>query len=63
MNTARKMSYESNNIRPEKTKLYLAADKCRSEEMLLVDGKLMSKHELNEKMAYFYEHGGPVLDI
>lgn len=63
MNTARKMSDENSHTRPEKTKLYLVADKYKSEEMVMVDGKLMSKHELNEKMAYFYEHGGPVMDI
>ncbi|MGE5458950.1 MAG: hypothetical protein ACM3NJ_00710 [Methanobacterium sp.] len=63
MNTARKMSYENSCTRPEKTKLKLVFDKYKGEEMVMVDGKLMSKSELNEKLAYFYEHGGPVMDI
>lgn len=63
MNTARKMSYHDSHIRPDKTKLNLVADRTSDEEMVLVDGKLISKYELNEKLAYFYEHGGPVMDI
>jgi len=63
MNTARKMSYENNDTRPEKSRLYLVVNKNRSEEMVLVDGKMMSKYELNQKLAYFYENGGPVMDF
>ncbi len=28
-----------------------------------VDGRWISKEYLNEKLAYFYENGGPVMDI
>lgn len=63
MNTARKMGYNDNHKRPAKTRLYVVSNNARNEDKIVVDGKLMSKYELNEKLAYFYEHGGPVMDI
>jgi len=63
MNTVRKMSFESNHNRPKKTKLYVVSTETSNEERILVAGKLMSKYELNEKLAYFYEHVGTVMDI
>lgn len=63
MNTAKNMSYEDSHRRPAKTRLYVVSDNAGNEDKILVDGKLMSKYELNEKLAFFYENGGPVMDI
>ena len=65
MNAVRKMY---NNTYAAKTntnrnELHLVKDECRKEDCVTVNGKTMTKHELNEKLAYFYEHGGPVMDI
>lgn len=61
MNTVKKVSYEERS--PERPNIYLVSDNRRKEDTVSVNGKLMSKHELNEKLAYFYEHGGPIMDI
>lgn len=63
MNTARKMNYEDKHKRPAKARLYVIKDNSSNEDKILVNGKLISKYELNEKLAYFYEHGGPAMDI
>jgi len=64
MNAIREMY---NNTYAAKTtkrnEFYLVKDECRTEDCVTVNGKTMTKHELNEKLAYFYEHGGPVMDI
>ena len=47
----------------KKPDLTLVKSKEADKEILLVDGRWVSKDYLNEKMAYFYENGGPVMDI
>lgn len=56
--------------RPEKventekrTRFTLVSSEDKEDKVVLVDGRVMSKHDLNEKLAYFYENGGPVMDI
>jgi hypothetical protein len=65
MNAIREMIVKSN--RPQeivkKPDLTLVKSKEADKEILLVDGRWVSKDYLNEKMAYFYENGGPVMDI
>lgn len=55
---------------PEKTvntekrsRFTVLSSENKEDKVVLVDGRVMSKHELNEKLAYFYENGGPVMDI
>ena len=65
MNAIRDM-YNTKYATAAKTKrpdLHLVKDECRSEECVTVNGKTMTKHELNEKLAYFYENGGPVMEF
>ncbi len=32
-------------------------------EYKTIDGRTVSTEYLNEKLTYFYNHGGPVMDI
>jgi hypothetical protein len=50
-------------IKAKKSNLRLVKDEYREEECVTVNGKTMTKYELNEKLAYFYENGGPVMEI
>jgi hypothetical protein len=63
MNAIREMYNKEYAAKTKRTDLHLVIDECRSEECLTVNGKTMNKHELNEKLAYFYENGGPVMEF
>ncbi|HRX22456.1 MAG TPA: hypothetical protein P5273_12170 [Syntrophomonadaceae bacterium] len=62
MNAIREMYEKEYAPRVKRANLHLVNDNRRSEEYVTVDGKTMTKHELNEKLAYFYANGGPVMD-
>lgn len=47
----------------KRTRFTVVSSEDKEDKVVLVDGRVMSKHELNEKMTYFYEHGGPVMDF
>jgi hypothetical protein len=65
MNAIRDMYYTeyAAKIKAKRSNLHLVKDEYRKEECVTVNGKTMTKYELNEKLAYFYENGGPVMDI
>ena len=64
MNAVRKISYRDSLCKTEeKTNIYLVSNNSRKENSVLVAGKIMSKDDLNEKLAYFYEHGGPIMEL
>jgi len=46
-----------------RNELHLVKDECCKEDCITVNGKPMTKHELNEKMAYFYNNGGTIMDM
>ena len=64
MNAVRKISYRDSLCKTEaKPNIYLVSNNSRKENSVLVAGKIMSKDDLNEKLAYFYEHGGPIMEL
>ncbi|HRX22455.1 MAG TPA: hypothetical protein P5273_12165 [Syntrophomonadaceae bacterium] len=63
MNAIKKMYEREYAPNVKRTPLHLVNDYRRNEEYVTVDGKTMTKHELNEKLAYFYANGGPVMNI
>jgi len=64
MNAVRDM-YSKYNVETKSTKpdLTLVKNEATNKDYKLVDGRWVSKEYLNEKLAYFYENGGPVVDI
>jgi hypothetical protein len=50
-------------VKSKRNNLHLVKDECRTEDCVNVNGKTMTRHELNEKLAYFYEHGGPIMEM
>ena len=64
MNAVRIISYRDSLCKiKEKTNIYLVSNNSRKENSVLVAGKIMSNDDLNEKLAYFYEHGGPIMEL
>ena len=63
MNAIREMYNITYAANSKRNSLYLVKDEGRKGDYVTVNGKTMSKHELNEKLAYFYNNGGPVMDI
>lgn len=65
MNAIRKMINQErvNKIATSKTNLTLVKTEKKDKNIEMVDGKFMTKDELNEKLAYFYEHGGPIMEL
>jgi hypothetical protein len=51
------------SAKAKRSDLHLVKDECRGEECVTVNGKTMTKYELNEKLAYYYENGGPVMEL
>lgn len=47
----------------KRTQFKLVNSEDKEDKVVLVDGRVISKYEFNEKLAYFYENGGPVMDI
>jgi hypothetical protein len=65
MNAVREM-YKKNKateVNAKKPDLSLVKSDETKKDYQLIDGRWISKDELNEKLAYFYENGGPVMDI
>jgi len=50
-------------VNAKKPDLTLVKNDEPNKDYKLIDGRWISKDELNEKLAYFYENGGPVMDI
>lgn len=50
-------------VNAKKPDLSLVKSDETKKDYKLIDGRWISKDELNEKLAYFYENGGPVMDI
>lgn len=50
-------------VNTKKPDLSLVKSDETKKDYKLIDGRWISKDELNEKLAYFYENGGPVMDI
>lgn len=63
MNAVRDM-YNKTNVEPKTKKpdLTMVKDKA-NQDYKLADGRWVSKDYLNEKLAYFYENGGPIMDV
>jgi len=59
MNAIKKMmiSEEVNKNSASKTNLTLVSKEDKKE------AEKMSKEYLNEKLSYFYSHGGPIMDL
>jgi len=64
MNAVRDM-YNKPNAETKSTKpnLTLVKNDGPDKDYKLVDGRWVSKDYINEKLAYFYENGGPIMDI
>ncbi|HPT70004.1 MAG TPA: hypothetical protein PKW50_07630 [Syntrophomonas sp.] len=64
MNAVRDMysKYNAPKVTVKKPDLTLVSNEDADKEYV-IDGKRISKEYLNEKLAYFYENGGPVMDI
>jgi len=61
MNAIRKMMIsETANKADKKTNLTLVSNENREDKK---EAAKMSKEYLNEKMYYFYNNGGPIMDI
>mgnify|MGYP001305639159 CR=1 FL=1 len=65
MNAIKEMYNKEYTVRPKarKNDLHVVKNECRTEDCVTVNGKTMTRHELNEKLAYFYEHGGPIMEM
>jgi hypothetical protein len=63
MNAVRDM-YNKTFVEPKTKKpdLTMVKDKT-NQDYKLADGRWVSKDYLNEKLAYFYENGGPIMDV
>jgi hypothetical protein len=53
----------TSEVKANKPNLSLVKSDEAKKDYQLIDGRWISKEELNEKLAYFYENGGPVMDI
>jgi vacuolar-type H+-ATPase subunit F/Vma7 len=60
MNVARKMNTTFENRGDEKNILTLVPDMTPEEKM---EAEERIKQYLNEKLTYFYNNGGPIMDI
>jgi len=65
MNAVRDMykKDKASKVKAKKPDLSLVKNDATKKDYKLIDGRWISKDELNEKLAYFYENGGPVMDI
>ena len=62
MNAVRDM-YNKTNVEPKTKKPDLTMVNKTNQDYKLADGRWVSKDYLNEKLAYFYENGGPIMDV
>ena len=64
MNAVRDMYNKSSaETKVNKPDMTLVKNDESNKDYKLADGRWVSKDYLNEKLAYFYENGGPIMDV